>query len=160
MAPHLQGRPLRFHPLAFLEDGGEVVVGRSDIDSYGVFPADGAALVRELAAGRAPADAADWYADTYGEHVDMTDFLATLHELQLVRSEQEPEAVAGAPVRGRRLGRALFSAPAWALYAALVIAAVVMCALDHRHAAADRQRVLHRVAGHRGGRPCSRDSSR
>ena len=130
MAPHLQGRPLRFHPLAFLEDGGEVVVGRSDIDSYGVFPADGAALVRELAAGRAPADAADWYADTYGEHVDMTDFLATLHELQLVRSEQEPEAVAGAPVRGRRLGRALFSAPAWALYAALVVAAVVVCALD------------------------------
>ena len=60
MAPHLQGRPLRFHPLAFLEDGGEVVVGRSDIDSYGVFPTDGAALVRELAAGRPPADAAAW----------------------------------------------------------------------------------------------------
>ena len=88
MAPHLQDGPLRFHPLAFLEDGGEVVVGRSDIDSYGVFPADGAALVRELAAGRAPADAADWYAETYGERIDMADFVATLHELQLVRSEQ------------------------------------------------------------------------
>ena len=88
MAPHLQDGPLRFHPLAFLEDGGEVVVGRSDIDSYGVFPVDGAALVRELAAGRAPGDAADWYADTYGERIDMADFVATLHELQLVRSEQ------------------------------------------------------------------------
>ena len=130
MAPHLQGRPLRFHPLAFLEDGGEVVVGRSDIDSYGVFPTDGAALVRELAAGRAPADAADWYAETYGERVDMADFLATLHELRLVRSEQEPEVAATAPVRGQQLGRALFSAPAWALYATLLGAAVLVCALD------------------------------
>lgn len=130
MAPDLHGPPLRFHPLAFLEDGGEVVVGRSDIDSYGVFPTDGAALVRELAAGRPPADAAAWYADTYGERVDMADFVATLRELQLVRSEQEPELAASAPVRGQRLGRALFSAPAWILYAALVCAAVLVCALD------------------------------
>jgi hypothetical protein len=128
MAPDLQGRPLRFHPLAFLEDGGEVVVGRSDIDSYGVFPTDGAALVRELAGGRPPADAADWYAETFGEHVDMQDFLATLHELQLVRTGDEPTATA--PVRGRRLGRALFSAPAWVLYAAVLCAAAVVCALD------------------------------
>jgi len=123
MAPHLQGWPLRFHPLAFLEDGGEVVVGRSDIDSYGVFPADGAALVRELAGGRPPADAADWYADTFGERVDMQGFLATLHELRLVRSEDEPEVAVTAPVRGRRLGRVLFSGPAWGLYAAVLCAA-------------------------------------
>ncbi len=130
MAPHLQGRPLRFHPLAFLEDGGEVVVGRSDIDSYGVFPSDGAALVRELAGGRPPAAAADWYADTFGERVDMEDFLATLHELQLVRSEDELEVADAAPVRGRRLGRILFSSPAWVLYAAVLCAAVVVCVLD------------------------------
>lgn len=132
MAPLLQGRPLRFHPLAFLEDGGEVVVGRSDIDSYGVFPTDGAALVRELASGRAPADAAEWYAETYGERVDMADFVATLEELRLVRSEQEPEAVGSGPVRGQRLGRALFSAPAWALFAAVLAASVGVCALDGR----------------------------
>ena len=132
MAPHLQGWPLRFHPLAFLEDGGEVVVGRSDIDSYGVFPADGAALVRELAGGRPPADAADWYADTFGERVDMRGFLATLHDLRLVRSEDEPEVAATAPVRGRRLGRVLFSGPAWGLYAAVLCAAVVVCVLDGR----------------------------
>ena len=130
MAPHLQARPLRFHPLAFLEDGGEVVVGRSDIDSYGVFPTDGAALVRELAGGRPPADAADWYADTFGERVDMQDFLATLHELRLVRSEDEPEVAGTAPVRGERLGRALFSAPAWVLYAVVLCAAVSVCVLD------------------------------
>jgi hypothetical protein len=129
MAPDFQGRPLRLHPLAFLEDGGEVVVGRSDIDSYGVFPADGAALVRALANGRSPADAADWFAETFGERVDMQDFLATLHELQLVRTEDEPEVATG-PVRGRRLGRALFSAPAWILYAAVLCAAALVCALD------------------------------
>jgi hypothetical protein len=128
MAPHLQDGPLRFHPLAFLEDGGEVVVGRSDIDSYGVFPVDGAALVRELAAGRPPGDAAAWYTETYGERVDMADFVATLHELQLVRSEGEVATTA--PVRGQRLGRALFSPPAWVLFAALLAAAVLVCVLD------------------------------
>ncbi len=130
MAPHLQEGPLRFHPLAVLEDGGEVVVGRSDIDSYGVFPLDGAALVRELAAGRPPGDAADWYADTYGERIDMADFVATLHELQLVQSGSEPGSATPAPVRGQRLGRALFSAPAWASYVVLLAAAVLVCALD------------------------------
>jgi len=133
MPPHLQGRPLRFHPLAYLEDGGEVVVGRSDIDSYGVFPHDGAALVRELVAGRDPTDAAEWYAHTYGERVDMVDFVATLRELQLVRDDQDPAAAAPpARVRGQRLGRAMFSAPAWVLYAALIAAGVVVCALDGR----------------------------
>ena len=130
MAPHLQDGPLRFHPLAFLEDGGEVVVGRSDIDSYGVFPVDGAALVRELAAGRPPGDAADWYADTYGERIDMADFVATLLELQLVRSESEPLVATTAPVRGQRLGCALFSPPAWGLYFLLLAAAVLVCVLD------------------------------
>jgi len=38
--------PLRFHPLSFLDEGdGDVLIGRSDIDSYGVFPADGAVLL-------------------------------------------------------------------------------------------------------------------
>lgn len=130
MPAHLQGRPLRFHPLSFLEDGGEVVVGRSDIDSYGAFPTDGAALVRELVAGRAPLDAARWYEQTYGEHVDMAGFVETLRELRLVREEREAEAEAPALVRGQRLGRALFSAPAWALYGALLAAAVLVCVRD------------------------------
>jgi hypothetical protein len=125
---------LRFHPLAFLEDGGEVVVGRSDIDSYGVFPADGAALVRELVAGRAPDDAAEWYAQTYGERVDMGDFVATLRELQLVRGKAEPEATTATAngVRWQRLGAALFSGPAWIVYTAVFAAAGVVCALDPR----------------------------
>ena len=130
MAPHLQGRPLRFHPLAFLEDGGEVVVGRSDIDSYGVFPSRrGGAGPR--AGGRTPAgDAADWYADTYGERIDMADFLATLHELQLVRSEERARGRRRRPGTRPAARPRLFSSPAWVLYAAVLCAAVLVCVLD------------------------------
>ena len=46
-------------------------MGRRDIDSYGVFPPDGAALVRELDAGRSVPDAERWYEATYGEKVDI-----------------------------------------------------------------------------------------
>jgi hypothetical protein len=59
-------RPLRFHPLTFLDDGEDTVVGRPDVDSYVVLPADGAALLRRLYGGTAPADAALWYAQQYG----------------------------------------------------------------------------------------------
>jgi len=132
MSPDAQTRALRFHPLAFLQDGGAIVVGRPDIDSYGVFPADGAALVKELVAGRAPEDAAQWYARTYGERVDMADFVATLRELQLLRTDAEPEAPSPSPVRWQRLGRALFSWPAWALYVGVFAAGLLVCGLDGR----------------------------
>jgi hypothetical protein len=128
---HRNAVPLRFHRLTFLEDRGEVVVGRADLDSYGVFPPDGAALVRELAAGRSPDTAAAWYADTYREQVDIEQFVGTLRELQLVRDDEDESAATGpAEVRWQRLGRALFSAPAWACYAALLIAAIMACVAD------------------------------
>jgi hypothetical protein len=123
--------PLRFHALTFLEDRGEVVVGRSDIDSYGVFPPDGAALVRELAAGRAPETAAAWYAETYSERVDIDQFVATLRELRLVcDDEEQPAATGSTEVRWQRLSRALFSTPAWACYGALVAAAIAACVAE------------------------------
>ncbi|MDX6719491.1 MAG: hypothetical protein QOJ63_1745 [Solirubrobacteraceae bacterium] len=130
---HDNALPLRFHHLAFLEDRGEVVVGRSDIDSYGVFPPDGAALVRELVAGLTPQAAAAWYAQTYSEPVDIDQFVATLRDLQLVCDEARDPAPTAAPVvRWQRLGRALFCVPAWACYAALVAAAILACAADGR----------------------------
>ena len=127
-----------------------MVIGRSDIHSYGVFPPDGAALVRELAAGRVVDDAADWYADAYGEHVDMDEFVATLHELQLVREPDEPSRVPP-PVRYQRLGRALFSTPAWALYGALLAAALFGHAARRAAVPAHGQRLLHGLAGRRRG---------
>jgi hypothetical protein len=120
---------LELHRLTFLDDGDEVVVGRRDTDSYAVLPADGAALVRVLDCGGCPARAASWYRATYGEAVDIDAFVATLREFGFVR-ERGDVADAGAPVRGQRLGRALFSAPAWVLYALLVLAAIIACISD------------------------------
>ena len=121
--------PLTLHPLVFLEDGDEVVIGRRDIDSYAYFPPDGAALVRELGAGRRPDAAARWYRETYGEDVDVAEIVATLRELGFVRSDHDP--VAGVrPVRWQRLGRALFSPAAWTLYALALAAALVATLRD------------------------------
>ena len=74
---------MRLHPLTFLEEGDEVTVGRADIDSYGLFPPDGAALVRRLEAGSLAGEAAQWYQEQYGEQVDIEEFLDVLEELDL-----------------------------------------------------------------------------
>jgi hypothetical protein len=130
---------LEFHQLTYMEDGDEVVVGRRDNDSYAVFPRDGAALLRELAAGRSPDDAASWYAEQYGEPADMADFLGTLRELGFTRDGHEEAAGAVAPaanpgkaMRRQRLGKAVFSPPAWAAYGLLVAATLAIWAADPR----------------------------
>lgn len=129
--------PLHFHPLSFLDEGdGDVLIGRVEIDSYGVFPADGAALVRELQAGRSPDDAAAWYLERYGESVDMTEFVATLAELDLLRDSATVPAgsaeIVTTPVRWQRLGRAVFSPVGLLGYLCLLAAAVAACWLDPR----------------------------
>ncbi len=115
------GQPLALHPLTYLDQGEEVTVGRADIDSYAVLPADGAALLRRLEAGLTPEAAAAWYQETYGDAVDMDDFLAGLRELGFVREGDEPAAVA-APVRWRRLGQAVFSPVSAVCFVALLAA--------------------------------------
>jgi hypothetical protein len=117
-------RSVALHPLTYLADGDEVTVGRLDIDSYAVLPADGAALVRRLASGVTPREAANWYQETYGEQVDILDMLGALDELGFVRTDGAT-AAAAAPVRWQRLGRALFSVPAWLCYGLLVVGALV-----------------------------------
>lgn len=139
MTAKVQTAPVFLHHLIFLDDGEEVMVGRRDIDSYAAFPPDGAALLRELGAGRGLASARQWYLDTYGEQVDLEEFLALLHELEFVRTSadagaaiapgREPEAP---PVAGQRWGRAAFSPVAWLLYAVLVMLAVAVCVADPR----------------------------
>nr|WSX50010.1 hypothetical protein OG409_14315 [Streptomyces sp. NBC_00974] len=116
--------PLALHPLVFLEDGDEVTIGRRDTESYAIFPPDGAALVRRLQEGATPAQAADWYEDTYGERADVGDVVEALQELGFVRAEGEAETTAE-PVRWQRLGRAAFSPAAWAAYALLALWAVI-----------------------------------
>jgi len=118
-------QPVRLHPLTYLEEGEEVTVGRADIDSYGLFPPDGAELLRRLEAGTPPNEAARWYTEQYGEQVDMAEFLEVLEELELVVKDGEQVAAPTGPVRWQRLGTAVFSPLAWVLYGALVIAALV-----------------------------------
>ena len=121
---------LRFHRLSFAPDGDEVVIGRRDIDSYGVFPADGAALVRELEAGRSLRDAARWYEAKYGEAVDVEAFVATLADLEFLRDGDEALAGERRDVRWQRLGRALFCPLAMAVYLAVVAMAVLLAISD------------------------------
>ncbi|WP_232533911.1 hypothetical protein [Plantactinospora sp. KBS50] len=117
-------RRVALHPLVYLADGDEVTIGRPDIDSYGIFPADGAEVVRRLADGNTPHEVDRWYQAEYGEAADFEHILAALEELDfIVVAERAPVEVA--PVRLQRLGAALFSAPAWICYIALLTWAVV-----------------------------------
>ena len=122
-------RPLRLHPLTYLEERGEVVVGRADIDSYGVFPPDGAALLRQLASGLPAGEAARWYAGAYGEPVDMAAFVEVLDELRFLVRDDE---TAAPPVRWERLGRWMFSPAAWTCYLLIIGSAITAMAVSPR----------------------------
>jgi hypothetical protein len=118
-------RPLAFHTLSFQPDGDEVTVGRLDEGTFVVLPEDGAELLRRLVDGLSCAQAAEWYQQTYGETVDVEDFVADIAELGFLRGADEPEPAAPAPVRWMRLGRAVFSPVGAAVYLALLGGAVV-----------------------------------
>lgn len=116
-----------FHQLTFVPEGDEVLVGRADTDSYALFPADGAMLLRKLTTGMPLVDAVAWYNAAYDEPVDMDDFLETLNELGFVRDEgDDPVAAAPVAVRYARLGRAVFSPVAWVVYGAIAVVCVVL----------------------------------
>lgn len=123
---------IHFHPLTLLPEGADVVVGRTDIDSYAVFPTDGAALLQELRHGRDPQDAAEWYFRTYGEPVDIDEFLDTLRELDFLAEENAAPGAGRVPVHWQRLGLAVFSKPAWLCYAALIALGIAAVCADPR----------------------------
>ena len=120
-------RPVLLHSLIFLDEGREMTVGRADVDGYAVLPAEGANLLRRLQAGLTPAEAAGWYEQAYGEHIDIDDFLGSLDELGFLRDPGEAARPAP-PVRWRRLGRVLFS-PAGGCCLALALAACAIVML-------------------------------
>ena len=117
-------RSVALHSLTYLDEGRDVTVGRSDVDTYAVLPAEGAALLRRLEEGLTPDQAAGWYEETYGEIVDIGDFLAGLEELGFLRDPGEA-AHAAPPVRWARLGRAVFSPAGGACLAAALAACVI-----------------------------------
>ncbi|GAA2829202.1 hypothetical protein RMN57_03635 [Kitasatospora sp. CM 4170] len=122
-------RPVPLRQLVYLPEADEVTIGSPETDTYAVFPADGAELVRMLAEGLTPREAAENYRTTRGESVDIADLIETLVDLDLVRPGGD-DAAAGpvTPVRWQRLGRVVFSPPAlvgYALVTALAVAEMI-----------------------------------
>jgi hypothetical protein len=119
--------PIQFHPLSFVPERNEaeVLVGRPDSESFAVFDADDAALLRRMADGMHPEEAATWYQANYGQTVDMPDFLATLTELGFIRQEGEENTAAG-KVRYQRLGKILFSPLSFACLAAVTTCWIIV----------------------------------
>jgi hypothetical protein len=115
--------PLSFRDLVYLPEGDEVTIGRQDIDAYGVFPADGAEVVKRLAAGDTPRLVTAWYEAEYGERLDIEDLLEALDELGFIQTGDQPRSEG--PVRWRRLGTAVFSPPALVCYAVIIVLAVI-----------------------------------
>lgn len=118
--------PLVLYPLVFLTEGDEVTIGRTETDSYAIFPSDGAEVVRRLQTGMTPREVRDWYADEFGETIDVAHIVAALEELGFLQSSAAPTGtLPTSPIRGQQLGVALFSPPAWAAYLAVVTWAVI-----------------------------------
>jgi hypothetical protein len=113
MTIEVPDEPVALHALAFLEEDGEVTVGRASTGSYIVLPSEGAALLRKLEAGITQRQAAQWFLEAYGEQADIADFVAGLDEAGFVRAADEAPVTDGhvtdAPVRWQRLGAAVFS---------------------------------------------------
>lgn len=106
---------MRWHHLTFVRDGNQVVVGRPDTGSYGVFPPQGAELIQRLQTGLPWSEVASWWQRRTGESLDVEDFGATVSSLGFLTTGGE--AAVGPPqVRWQRLGRACFAAPAWMAY--------------------------------------------
>lgn len=114
-----------FHPLTLVPDGPDVIIGRTDIDSYAAFPVDGAELLDQLRSGMDSEDASRWYEERFGEPVDLADFLNTLRELEFLREANEAVA-RPEPPRWQRLGRVAFSPPALLLYTTLIAYAIYL----------------------------------
>jgi hypothetical protein len=120
---------VRLQPLTYVEEGDEVMVGRPDTGSYGLFPPAGADVLRALAAGATLETAAQQWHEHTGETLDTEDFLAILSDLDfVVGDDQAPVQLP--TVRWQRLGRALFSPLAWVLYLAVIAGGVITMIAD------------------------------
>lgn len=116
--------PVAFHALSYLDDGGEVTVGRMEVGEFVVLPEEGAQLLRQLEQGMTPDAAAQWFLDAYGEPIDVVDFVRDLDELGFVRHQGDTSAGLGR-VRWQRLGRMVFSPVGAAAYGLLLLAWVI-----------------------------------
>lgn len=87
---------LSFSPLTFVEDTPDIIIERKDRNSYAVFPADRAELLKRLQTESNLEAVAQWYEESYGEPIDPADFLKTRNELQFIHAASAEES-AGIP---------------------------------------------------------------
>lgn len=123
---------LTLYPLTFVDEGDQVVIGRAETDSYGVFSADAAQVLRRLSDGQQPAAVAAWYEAHYGEPADIEDFVGMLRELGFIREDDADGPPAQSGPRWQRAGTVMFSRAALALYGAAIVAAAAVMAADPR----------------------------
>lgn len=114
---------VRLHKLTMVDEDDGVMVGRPFIGSYALFPFEGAQALRMLEAGTPLSGVASWYEETCGSALDVDDFVEVLQDLQFLRGEDD-ESV-DTPVRWQRLGRWIFSWPAWVCYGVLTVSAAI-----------------------------------
>ncbi len=129
MTAEITAGTLRLQPLTYVPEGDEVMVGRPDIGSYGVFPPEGAELLQALESGASLEEAARRWHHRTGETLDVTDFLEVLDDLSFLVPEGENPKVRE-QVRWQRLGRAVFSGPALLGYATVILLGLVAMVLD------------------------------
>ena len=126
----MQEVPLKFHPLSFVDERDEVIVGRPDIDSFVVLERDGASALRKLVAGSTAVETAEWYEREYGQNLDIGDFVEALRELSFLRDADETgehyRHRRSGPIRFRVLASWLFSWPMLAAYALIALVWLVM----------------------------------
>jgi hypothetical protein len=120
---------VRLQPLTYVHEGDEVLVGRPDTGSYGVFPPEGADLLRSLEAGATLESAARQWHERTGQTLDMADFLGIIEDLGFVVGEDDVRAEPP-QIRWQRLARAVFSPAAWLVYAAAVAGGLTAMVLD------------------------------
>jgi hypothetical protein len=123
-------QPLAFHALTFVSEGEDVLVGKPGTDVYAVLPSDGAEVLKRMTRGATPSSVVAWYEASYGERLDIDDFVASMAELGFLRQAGEAPPAPARPVRLQRLARALFSPLAFVTYG-LVVGAYVAAALRH-----------------------------
>lgn len=120
---------VRLHRLTMIPEDDGVMIGRPDIGSYALFPEEGAEVLRQLDSGVPISGAAEWYEQASGTSLDIEDFLAALEDLGFLRAEGE-DRITTVRVRWQRLGRWMFSWPAWLCYLTLIAAAAVAMARE------------------------------
>jgi hypothetical protein len=123
-------QPLAFHTLTFVPEGEDVLVGKPGTDVYAVLPPDGAEVLKRMTHGATPASVVAWYEASYGQRLDIDDFVASMEQLGFLRQAGEAVAAPAAPVRLQGLARMLFSPLAFVVYA-LVAGAYVAVTFRH-----------------------------